>query len=370
MTRSTVLGLRALNRATLTRQLLTERADLPALDVLTHLVGMQAQAPFPPYYGLWTRLRSFDPTELADALLARRAVRIALMRGTVHLVTAADACLLRPLVQPIMDRGLRTNTQHAAALTGLDLGEVADATRAVLAERPHTAKELGVALAARWPDRPAASLAHAARGLVPLVQIPPRAVWGRSGQTTYQTAQDWLGRPLERAADLRELVTRYLTSFGPATVADLQAWSGLTRLREVVAGMELRTYTDEQGCTLYDLPASPPPDADLPVPVRFLPEFDNVLLSYADRTRIMSEEHRKRLFGVPNGVFPATFLVDGFVRGTWRISKQRTVCTLTVSPWAAVSTKDADALTREGDCLLAFAEPDAETREVRVAEPS
>ena len=367
MTRSTVLDVRAINRATLARQLLLERSGLPALDVVSHLVGMQAQAPFPPYFGLWTRLASFTPADLADALVDRRAVRIVLMRGTVHLVTAADACFLRPLVQPIMDRDLRTNTQYAAGLAGLDLAAVDERTRSVLADRPRTAKELGAALAERWPDRPPASLAHSSRGLVPLVQVPPRAVWGRSGQTAYQTLEDWLGHPLDPAPDPAVLVRRYLAAFGPATVADIQAWSGLTRLREVVSGLELMVFADEQGRTLYDLPSAPRPDADHPVPVRFLPEFDNVLLSYADRSRMMSEEFRKRLFGVKNGVFPGTFLVDGFLHGSWRITKQRKASTLTITPWAKVSKKDSAALAREGERMLEFAAPDAETREVVLA---
>lgn len=367
MTTSTVLGVRAINRATLARQLLIDRADLPALDVVSHLVGMQAQAPFPPYFGLWTRLSSFAPDDLADALVDRRAVRIVLMRGTVHLVTAADACFLRPLVQPIMDRDLRTNTQYAAGLAGLDLAALAEEARSVLAERPYTAKELGAALSERWPDRPPTALAHAARGLLSLVQVPPRALWGRSGQTAYQTAEDWLGRPLDPAPDPGELVRRYLAAFGPATVADIQTWSGLTRLREVVSELDLLEFTDEQGRVLHDLPSAPRPDADLPVPVRFLPEFDNVLLSYADRSRIMSEEFRKRLFGVKNGVFPGTFLVDGFLRGSWRITKQRKAATLTISPWAKVSKKDSAALAREGERMLEFAAPTADTKEVVVA---
>jgi hypothetical protein len=365
----TVLSLRALNRATLARQLLIERDTRSAEDAVEHLVGMQAQAPFPPYTGLWTRLTDFAPTALADALVERRVVRIVLMRGTVHLVTAADAGFLRPLVQPIMSRDLRTNTMHAPGLVGLDLDELAAAAREALAAESHTGKELGAALARRWPDRPAAALAHAARGLLPLVQVPPRAVWGRSGQTRYRTAEDWLGRPLDPDPDPARLVVRYLGAFGPASVADVQAWSGLTRLREVVEPLRpsLRVFADESGRELFDLPDAPRPDADIPVPVRFLPEFDNLLLSHADRTRVMSEEHRKRLFFSKNGVFPGTFLVDGFLRGEWRITKQRNEATLTITPYAKLSTKDASALTREGTRLLEFAAADAESREVRLA---
>jgi hypothetical protein len=163
-------------------------------------------------------------------------------------------------------------------------------------------------------------------------------------------------------------VWRYLAAFGPATVADLQAWSGLTRLREVVEPLRpsLAVFTDESGRELFDLPDAPRPPADLPVPVRFLPEFDNLLLSHADRTRVMSEELRKRLFGVKNGVFPGTFLVDGFLRGAWRITRQRKAATLTITPWAKVSKKDTAALVREGARMLEFAAAEAESRDVVV----
>jgi hypothetical protein len=360
------LSPRAINRATLARQHLLTRTRQTAVQMVEHLVGMQAQAPFPPYTGLWTRLADFQPGELADAILNRQVVRIVLMRGTVHLVSAADVCFLRPVIQPLLDRDLRTNTQYARLLTDLDLPKIADAARLVLAERSHTAKELGAALAERWPDREPAALAHAARGLLPLVQVPPRAVWGRAGQTAYHTAEHWLDRELDKSPDPGRMVRRYLAAFGPASVADMQTWSGLTRLREVVETLDLRTFATEDGRELLDLPEAPRPDEDTPAPVRFLPEFDNVLLSYTDRTRMMADEHRKILFGVKNGVFPGTFLVDGFVRGSWRLVKQRKSAVLTLTPWARTTKKDSAALTVEGMRMLEFAASDAETKDVRV----
>ncbi|MDQ3787077.1 MAG: winged helix DNA-binding domain-containing protein [Actinomycetota bacterium] len=360
------LSLRAINRATLARQHLLTRSDMPAVAMVEHLVGMQAQAPFPPYTGLWTRLADFQPGTLADALLDRHVVRIVLMRGTVHLVSAADACFLRPLVQPLLDRDLRTNTQHARHLTDLDLPELAETARKALAAQPLTAKELGTALAQRWPDREPSALAHAARGVLPLVQVPPRAVWGKSGLTRYQTAEHWLDRDLDTSPDPKRMALRYLAAFGPASVADLQTWSGLTRLREVTDSLDLRTHTTEDGRELLDLPDAPLPDEDTPAPVRFLPEFDNILLSHADRTRVMNDEHRKRLFGVKNGVFPGTFLVDGFVRGSWRITKQRKSAVLTITPWARTTTKDLTAVTKEGMRLLDFHAPAAESKDVRI----
>ncbi|HEV7650201.1 MAG TPA: winged helix DNA-binding domain-containing protein [Actinophytocola sp.] len=361
-----VLSLRAVNRATLARQLLVERDDRSVESAVEHLVGMQAQAPFPPYTGLWTRLAGFEPAALADALLDRRVVRVVLMRGTVHLVTAADACFLRPLVQVIMDRDLRTNVQHARNLSEVDVAEVADAAREVLESGALSAKELGATLAATWPSVPPGSLAHAARGLLTLVQVPPRAVWGRSGQTRYRTVEHWLGRRVDADPDPARLVLRYLGAFGPASIADVQAWSGLTRLREVVDLLRprLRVFADESGRELFDLPDAPRPPAELTVPVRFLPEFDNLLLSHADRGRVLSEAHRKRLFGVKNGVFPGTILVDGFVRGAWRVTRQRSAATLTITPWAKVSKKDGAALEKEGARLLDFLAADAGTRDV------
>jgi hypothetical protein len=360
------LSLRKINRATLARQHLLARTEQTAVEMVEHLVGMQAQAPFPPYTGLWTRLTDFQPDELAQALIDRQVVRIALMRGTVHLVSAADACFLRPLIQPLLDRDLRTNTQHARHLTDLDLPKIADTARTVLAERPHTAKELGAALAEHWPDREPSALTHAARGLLPLVQVPPRAVWGRSGQTAYHTAEHWLGRELDPTPDPGRMIRRYLTAFGPASVADMQTWSGLTHLREITETLDLQTFTTEDGQELHDLPDAPRPDEDTPAPVRFLPEFDNILLSYNNRTRIMTDQHRKRLFGVKNGVFPGTLLIDGFLHGSWRLTKQRKSAVLTITPWAKTTKKDLAALTTEGTRLLDFATPNADTKDIRI----
>lgn len=355
-----ILGTRALNRALLARQFLLRRVTLSPLEVVRQLCGMQAQAPFPPYFGLWSRLHGFAPEDLSRLLLDRSVVRIVLMRGTVHLVTADDCLFLRPLVQPILDRDLKTNTAHAPALVGLDLAALATDASALLAEHTLTGAELGKLLAERHPDRPPAALAHAARGLLPLVQVPPRAVWGRSGQPTYATAQDWLGRPLDTGACLDDLVLRYLAAFGPAGVNDVQAWSGLTRLSEVVDRLrpQLSVFADDQGRELFDLPDAPRPDPGTPAPPRFVAEFDNLLLSHADRTRVMSPEARKRVFAVRNGVFPGTVLVDGFVCGTWRITKQREAAVLDISLYQRISKKDTATLESAGARLLRFAAPE------------
>jgi len=360
-----VLGLRALNRATLERQMLLRRWKRPAEEAIEHLVGMQAQAPNPPYVGLWTRLEDFRPDELARLILDRRVVRIALMRNTVHLVTARDCLALRPLVQPVIDRGLYAN--HAG-IEGVDMEALSAAGRALLEERARTAKELGGLLWERWPDRDPASLARAIRHLVPLVQVPPRGVWGESGQTTHTTTEAWIGRPLDPDPSLEEMVVRYLGAFGPASVKDVQTWSGLTRLGEGVDRLRprLSTFRDEHGRELFDLPDAPRPDPDAPAPPRFLPEFDNLILSHADRTRVIANDYRKAIAS-KNGMVPATVLVDGFVRGTWKTERTRGKATLLIEPFESLAKEDRDALDEEGERLVRFvAEPEgAEAFEVR-----
>ncbi len=366
-----VLGLRALNRATLERQMLLRRRKLPAIEAIEHLVGMQAQAPDPPYVGLWTRLEGFCSEELARLILDRRAVRVALMRNTIHLVTARDCLALRPLVQPVLDRGLYANRAHRTGVEGVDIEALVAAGRELLEGRPRTAKELGELLRGRWPDRDPASLARAIRHLVPLVQVPPRGVWRKSGPAAHTTAETWLGRPLDPDPLLDEMVVRYLGAFGPATVKDVQTWSGLTRLGEVTERLRsrLRAFRDEHGNELFDLPDAPRPDPVTPAPPRFLPEFDNLILSHADRTRVIANDYRKAIAS-KNGMVPATVLVDGFVRGTWKMERTRGKATLVIEPFEPLPKKDRDPLAAEGERLVRFiAEPEgAEAFEVRFAE--
>ncbi|MFI5609545.1 winged helix DNA-binding domain-containing protein [Amycolatopsis sp. NPDC051903] len=352
------LSRRALNRATLDRQLLLRRVNLSALEAVEHLAGLQAQAPFPPYYALWTRLHGFRPEDLAKLLIEREVVRLVLMRGTVHLVTAADALAWRPLVQPVMDRDLKTNTQHAALVAGLDHGAVADEARALLAQRPHTSGQLGTALAQRWPERPGGSLMHLVRCLLPLVQIPPRGVWGRAGQPTYQVADTWLAGT-SAVPSLAQLVRRYLKAFGPASVADVQTWSGLTKLGEVVESMDLRTYLDDAGRTLYDLPEATLPGEDVPAPPRLLAPFEQPILSYADRTRVISDEHRKRVIS-QNGIVKGTVLAGGYVKGYWEVETARERATVVLTPFERLPKRDVSALESAGRRLLKWAEPEAE----------
>jgi DNA glycosylase AlkZ-like len=349
----TVLSLRALNRATLARQLLLQRSAMSALDAIEHLVGLQAQAPFAPYYGLWSRLDAFTGCELSDLLTSRKAVRIVLMRGTIHLVTAKDCHRLRPLVQPTLEYTLRMNTTYRNDLDGVDLPALAEQAKDILDADALTPREVGARLAEHWSECPPGTLATAARSMLPLVQVPPRALWQRSGQVRLTTATAWLGKPRGKPPSIDTLVMRYLAAFGPASAADVQTWSGLTRLGEVLERLDLTQVKTEGGQTLYDIPNAARPDADAPAPVRLVAPFDNILLSHADRTRVISDEHRKRLFSGKNGVFPGTVLVDGFVAGTWELVGKGEATSMRVQPYIALDV--VDDIVAEGNRLLELA---------------
>lgn len=349
---SEILDRQALNRALLDRQLLLTPATCTALEAVERLVGMQAQAPLAPYVGLWTRLDAFTHDDLAGLLTGRQAVRLALMRGTIHLVTAADCLTLRPLLQPHHDRVLRGGAGRRLA----DRPEIAADGRALVDERPRTFRELGEVLAERWPGHAPADLAHVIRARVPLVQVPPRGLWGRGGPAAHTSAEIWLGRPLVSEPSIDDLVIRYLAAYGPAGPQDMQAWSGLTRLREVFDRLRprLRAFRDERGTEVFDLPDAPRPDAGTPAPPRFLPEYDNLLRSHADRTRVLPDGHRERL-ATPNDSPRPTFLVNGFVHGTWKITRSRGTAILALEPFAPLTGDDTAALTTEGERLLEFA---------------
>jgi hypothetical protein len=364
-----VLSLRALNRALLSRQLMVDQPGLPedpvarrarVIQAIEHLVGLQAQAPFPPYYGLWSRLPGFRPGDLAPLLTDRSVVRIALMRGTIHLVSARDCLPLRRLLQPVLERGLRG--AFGRQLAGVDAVALAAAGRDLVEAAPMTFSALGEALAGRWPDHPPAALAQAVRAHVPLVQVPPRAVWGWAGQSLHTSAEHWLGRQARAVPWFPEtpsgLVTRYLAAFGPATVADVAAWSGLTGLRAVLEELRpsLVTFREDGGAELFDLPSAPRPDPDVPAPVRLAAEFDNLLLAHADRARVVSPANLKRFYTV-NGVFPGSVLVDGFVAGIWRLARSKGSATLAIELFGPV--RDRDLVAREAERMLAFCAPEA-----------
>ena len=359
----TLLGRRALNRALLARQGLIERRPKPALDAIEHLVGVQAQEPQAPYIGLWSRLADFRPEELSALITERRAVRMGLMRSTIHLVSARDCRRLYPLMRPVLERTFK-GSSFSKQIAGVDLEDLLATGRELLAAKPRTRAELSRLLAELWTEVDPASLASAVTFLTPLVQVPPRGVWRQSAQPRLTTAQAWLGREMEGDYPLSEVILRYLAAFGPATVKDVQAWCGLTRLRSVVdrLGDQLRVFADEDGGELLDTLDGPLPDPATPAPPRFLPPFDNAILAHADRTRIIARGDRDPVY---RDRLMRTFLIDGFVAGTWRVDGS----TVHLRPLRGLSGEDRVAVTDEALRLLEFVAPGTDAPSVRVEDP-
>jgi hypothetical protein len=362
-----VLSLRALNRATLDRQLLLRRSNRSVTETLEHLVGMQAQTPHTAYTGLWTRLEGFRPEELSELMVERAVVRMALMRGTIHLVTARDAWGLRPLIQPLLDRVHRS--QFRRRLEGVDLDAVIEMGRVFVDVEPRTFKALGDHLLTRWPDGDRAGLEQAVRAGVPLVQVPPRGLWGRSGPVAHTSIEQWLGKRPADLLTIDTMVGRYLGAFGPASVMDAQAWCGLTKLREVFERLrpQLRAFRDEKGRELFDLPDAPRPDPETPAPPRFLYDFDNLLLSHADRSRAIAPELIQRGLATRTQESINTFTVDGFVAGSWGIRREGRTASLVITPIGRLAKRDMTALSQEGEGLLRFAAADTTDHVIRFA---
>lgn len=350
-----VLSNRALNRALLQRQWLSEPVDATPLEAVEHLVGLQAQLDDPPYYQLWSRLRDFDVADLSTLLETGSAVRIAVMRGTVHLVSAQDCGRLRRLTQPCHERDL-AGSQHGKQLAGVDFDRLTDQSRRLLDEGPVTNAELGRRLQRHWPQHAAVHLAYGARCLLPLVQVPPRGIWGKGGTLRYALADQHLGEAAAATADPESTVLRYLRAFGPASVRDYQKWSGLTRQREVFARLEsrLRRYRGPEGGELFDLAEASTPDEEAPAPrVVLVGPFDNIVLSHADRSRVIDEVGLRKLLR-PNGLFPGIFLLDGFAAGEWSVDRKSKPATVSFAPFGRLSKKDSAALEAAGERLRRF----------------
>ncbi len=365
-----VLDARALNRATLERQMLLKKAERPAFEVVEHLVGQQAQVPGDPYIGLWSRIEGFDPQELAGLMLDRKVVRCGLMRGTIHLVTARDALMLRPLMQPLFDRTYRGRS--FAGRLGDDLDAVRERTAELLREKPRTKAEVKALLAERWPDHAPDALQYVLP-LIPSVQVTPRGVWGQSAQARWALTEEWVDRNPEAGTSIDQVVLRYLAAFGPATVSDVRQWCGVTKLKEVVERLrpKLVSFRDANGRELFDLPDAPRPDPGTPAPPRFFPEYDNVFISHADRSRMAPEAFRGKMGAAwlatenrnlatgpqPPEILPLSwsmFSVDGFLSGTWKVQIRDGSPSLLLQPMVKILDGEADELAAEGRRLLGF----------------
>ena len=365
-----VLSQRELNRALLRRQGLLERSRTPAIDMIERLVGMQAQVPENPYVALWSRIEGFRPEELSDLIAERRLVRAGLMRSTLHLVSARDCLAIHPITLPVLARTF--SSPHAAGMNGADLGEVVAAGLDLLAQEPRTRAQLAAELAKRWPEAKPLALAYAVTLNAPLVQTTPRGLWRQTGQATWAPAEHWLGHELDPEPGVEALVLRYLAAFGPASVADVRTWCGVTGLREVVSRLrpQLRSFREENGKELLDVPDGVFADPEVKAPVRFLPEYDNLLLSHADRSRVLCGLGPGLPY--PSGKWIGQLLLDGFFRSYWEIDDKNGVATLTIDRFTPVPGDPPgaiDEIVAEGERLLAFVAPDADARVVRFEPP-
>ncbi len=326
--------------------MLLRRAHMPVLDAVERQIGLNAQDPQPPYLALWARLQSFQRDSLTQLMYDRSVVRSTLLRSTQFMMSGRDFLAFRPLLAPVLRRVQKGAFGRVTA--EVDLDELAELTRKHLAGGMLTRPELGKLLAQRWPSVDRNALGWTAQYLVAMIHPPPSGAWGTGGATPFVLGESWLDSPLSTEPSPDRLIKRYLAAYGPASIKDIQAWSGLTRLREPVESLDLRTFHDESGVVLYDLPDAPLPDPDTPAPVRLLAFFDNLVLSHFDRSRVMTDEVRKLI--CIGAMTKPTVLVDGMVCGTWTLDGDRVV----IEQFTRLSARDRDAVAEEAVRLLAF----------------
>ncbi|MFN0110388.1 MAG: winged helix DNA-binding domain-containing protein [Blastocatellia bacterium] len=364
-----ILNSRELNRATLSRQMLLDRESLPVPAAIERLAGMQAQLASAPFVGLWTRLKGFKREDLASAIEARKIIKATMMRATLHLCLTEDYLRFRTTLQPVLSGAGEAIAKQRGS--DFDRDKLLAQARKFIAEKPRTFAEISDWLAELMPDQDVGALRYTIRTHLPMVQIPISSGWSYPGKPEFTLAESWIGRKISAKDDLQGLARRYLAAFGPASVNDMQTWSGLKlpALKEVFEKLkpELQTYRDEAKRELFDLAVTSLPSQDTPAPIRFLPEFDNLLLSHNKRLRIVADEHRSRVY-LPALRVAATILIDGFVAGVWKIEKTKTAATLMIEPFGKLTKKDRAVLVEEGEPLVRFVEPTARSFEIRFAE--
>jgi Winged helix DNA-binding domain len=358
-----ILTLRELNRATLARQMLLERENLSVPAAIERLTGLQAQLASAPYVGLWTRLRDFRRDDLAGEIESRRVIKATMMRATLHLCTSEDYIRFRTALKPVLIGAADAIVKRRGH--DFDLDKVLKAARKFIGEKPRTFAEISDMLTKLAPDHDVGAMRYSVRTHIPLAQVPIATGWSYSNKPEFTLAESWIGRPISPEDNLRELLFRYLGAFGPASITDAQTWLGM-KLKETFEKLrpELQTYRGEGRSEFFDLPGAPLSTEDVPAPVRFLPEYDNLLLSHSNRTRVVADEYRPKVY-LPGLRVAATILVDGFVRGAWKIEKTKTEATLVIEPFDKLTKKDRAALTEEGERLVHFVEPKAKSLGVR-----
>jgi hypothetical protein len=367
MAAAPVLSPRQLNRATLARQMLLEREAVPVVEAVERLAGMQAQEARPPFVGLWSRLEGFRREDLVDALRGYEVVRGPLMRSTLHLLSAADFASLRPALAPALNGAVRA---LGSAAKGLDSVDFLAAAVELLEEEPRAYNDLRSLLSERFPGVNHRALGYATRTRLPLVMVPSEDPWAFPRVARFALAECALGNPIAAEGPAEPLIRSYLAAFGPASVADFVEWSGLKRMKPAFERLrpELAVFADGKGRELFDLPDAPRPDPEAPAPARLLPEFDNLVLAHADRSRLLADRHRPGLV-TKNLRVKATFLWDGSVAGTWTVERKRARATLRIQPFESLPPKAADELGAEGERLLRFSEGDDAALDVKIDRP-
>jgi hypothetical protein len=357
----TALTLRQMNRWTLARQMLLERTELDPVTAIERLAGMQAQHSPSPYIGLWSRLHTFQRDELQIALVTDAVYKATLMRGTLHLVSARDYDRYR--VATHSKSHVYSKTVGILEELGVDVAVIRAEILAAVAAQRLRRREIEQLIRHRIPPHLPDYAGWSTVALSgELINVAEDAHFGYFGGGRYRPSPP---RASERADATRHLARTYFAAFGPATRADLSQWSGepVGAFAEALGSLELVRFRAEDGRTLLDLPDSPRPDADTPAPVRFLPKWDNLLLAYERRERVLPEPYRRIVIRKNGDVLP-TVLVDGVVAGTWE-APLRGRALLTLTPLESIAAPDRAEIEEEGERLLAWLRPDTDRRELR-----
>lgn len=360
------LSLRDLNRTFLHRQWLLERQNQPILMGVERLIGLQSQIPNPPYIGLWSRLMNFQREALSELMHQRQAVRVPSFRSTLHVMSARDYQTMHPLILPALIKGM--NSFHGRNLQGVDVPVLVEKSKSYLAEAPRSMGEIKDYLQPFEPNRMGEALNYAARTFIPLVQVPPAGTWGSGTMAKYALAEQWLGG-MSEAMPVLEFFKRYLSAAGPASVMDFQTWAGLTNLQKELMPYrdQFKRYQTEDKRELWDIPHGEIITGDTPAPVRFIPEYDNLLISHQDRTRILADKDRTKVFLTAGRVL-GTVLIDGFVGAIWKAEKpSKKSLTISIEPFMSLSqTHHAAILDEAGQLATWMAEgatPDVKIRD-------
>jgi hypothetical protein len=351
------LSLRDLSRATLARQMLLAREKTTVPKALARLLAIQAQWPKPPFVAFWSRLVDFDRADLVKLARKNAVVRGSFFRGTIFLLAPEDWGQFRGTIGPSLERAVGSVTK---GLSAGDRTKLEAFGRKFFGKKPATFDDLRTAIIdSGHPEATHRQAAYWIRMRVPLLQVATDVPWGWHQSCDFALSDIEIAKTDQQAA----LVLRYLAALGPASVADAQNFTGISKLKETFEGLRERlvTFEDDNGKELFDLPKAPRPDADTPAPVRFLPDFDNTILSHADRRRFVDDAHKPLIYGA-NLTALRTFMVDGRVAGLWRIDTTKSAkpkATLQIQPFGKLTKAAKGELEEEGMRLLAFSEPEA-----------